>query len=204
MRHLVGKWFYTISFDPGRLYPQQVPDDRGGFQGPGHRVQPPCPKAFEALNSALYQDYRENLWSKSTWVIGEGTTFYSTDFLLDIPRSIEEAIRSAELKFTPNDIGRGHCLLESTEGSSDEQITDFVTEVTMIWWNKFYPISNLRLTHLRLDFTEAYSPDGTFLGDNVVRTLTNFSHGVPADLNILAADDTVATRLHGIIVARNA
>ena len=253
--HIVGKWFCISSFNPGRLYPQQVPDERGGFStADGHRVLPPNPKAFEALNSRLYHEYRQSLWSESTWVIGEGSPFYSTDFLLDIPATIYHDIRSVELKFTLRDLGlslgqsaddqgstyvidegpTGHTNYNETSNddannddannddannndannddadsqwnninSSAEDNTSLTTDLTTMWWDKFYAVSSLNLTHLRLDFTDAYGPEGNFLGDDLARTLVPFSHGIPANLEIIATDSDAEDRLRNIVVARN-
>ena len=200
---LFDKWFCTYSFDPGRLYPQQIPNEHGGFTESGTRVLPPCPKAFKALSSSLYRKYRENLWSKSTWVIGEGSAFYSTDFLNAIPDSIFNAIRSVELKFVSQGVGLENRVLEGAEDVSAHDIASFESEVSDIWWDKFTAVSNLHLDHLRLDFTEAYAPNGTYLGDAVTQLFQPFTYGVPANLEIVAADATIVANFRAIILAQN-
>ena len=136
-------------------------------------------------------------------MIGQGSPFYSTVFLNAIADSVSNAIRSAELRLLPQDFGSGNRAIEGAGDDSAHGIACLKSELSDIWWYKFTAISDLHLDHLHLDFTKAYSPDGTFLGNASVQIAQPFSRGVPANLEIVATDITVAENLRAIILARN-
>lgn len=60
-------------------------------------------------------------------------------------------------------------------------------------WNlSLVVLSDLKLNHLVLDLSEAYSLDGRFNGLRLARLASRFEHGIPARLEIVAPSSTIA------------
>ncbi len=72
----------------------------------------------------------------------------------------------------------------------------------MVWWEKFSYLADLRLDRAALEFTDAYSLDGRFLGVETASTLYTFSNGMP-ELTVLAPNEQMRKRIHDALVARN-
>jgi len=75
-------------------------------------------------------------------------------------------------------------------------------ELQMLWWEKFSYLANLRLDRATLDFTDAYSLDGRFIGVETASTLYTFGYGMP-ELTVLAPNEELRKRIHDAVVARN-
>lgn len=101
--------------------------------------------------------------------LGEGSPFYSTDYLNAIPDSVFNAISCVELKFVPQDVEPGNRAAECAEDGSAHDFICLESELSEIWWYKFTAISDLHRDRLHLDFTKTFSPDGTFLGNALVQ-----------------------------------
>lgn len=72
------------------------------------------------------------------------------------------------------------------------------------WQDKFDRVAMLNLRHLTLDFTEAYDPDGLYLGVYIVRRLIPFAHRMPADFRILAPDIWIERQIRDAFIVLNA
>lgn len=72
------------------------------------------------------------------------------------------------------------------------------------WQDKFDRIAMLSLKHLTLDFTEAYDPDGLYLGVYLVPRLIPFASGMPDDFRILAPDCWIEKQIRDAFLALNA
>ena len=75
-------------------------------------------------------------------------------------------------------------------------------ELGMLWWEKFSILASLYLEWATLDFTEAFSMDGRYMGVETARTLQPFSHGLPK-LDILAPTELLCQQIRDAIVAKN-
>ena len=73
----------------------------------------------------------------------------------------------------------------------------------MTWWQKFYAVAFLRLDYCILDFTEAYAPDGEYLGVQVARVLIPFCYGLPAECWIYAPTQDLADEIWDILIWNN-
>ncbi len=194
-----------VSFRPGKIFPQQDPTCYGYHCMYGRHYADPEPTVFLALPRVLYPRIREECWSGNTWVVGAGSPFYTVEFLKTIPESMRDMIRSVHITFTSEDLYgfEGMCLhgrirQEIEQSSKDGKVDNlevlerfrkesdsFETEVTQIWFDKFYALSCLSLKNLTIDMTKAHAPDGTFLGLEQVKLFPPFSDGMPR-LTILA------------------
>lgn len=72
------------------------------------------------------------------------------------------------------------------------------------WQDKFDRIAMLNLKHLTLDFTEAYDPDGLYLGVYLVPRLIPFASGMPDDFRILAPDCWIENQIRDAFLVLNA
>lgn len=75
-------------------------------------------------------------------------------------------------------------------------------DLPMLWWEKFPYLADLRLDRAILDFTNACSLEGRFLGVERASTLYRFSYGMP-ELTVLAPNEEMRKRIHDAIVGRN-
>lgn len=72
-----------------------------------------------------------------------------------------------------------------------------------IWHDKARTLFELKLERLTLDFSNAYGPDGEFLGLKFARKAPKFRYGIPRDLEIIAHSQTVAKGIEFVIRAIN-
>ena len=78
-----------------------------------------------------------------------------------------------------------------------------VRNLLAIWHQKARTLFELKLEHLTLDFSDAYAPDGGFLGLRFARGAPRFTYGIPQDLKIIAPSQTLAKGIDSVIRARN-
>lgn len=211
-----------VSFRPGQIFPQQSPTCYGYHCMYGRHYIDPKPNVFLALPKALYPKIREECWSENTWVVGQGPPFYTVEFLKTIPESMRDMITSVHITFTSEDLfGFEGMYLhqkvrQETERSSKNGEIDslevlerfrkesdsFETEVTQIWFDKFYPIAELSLERLTIDLTKAHAPDGTFLGLEQVKLFPPFLNGMPR-LTILAPTRSLEDDIWEVFASKN-
>ncbi len=119
-------------------------------------------------------------------------------------------MRSISVKFTTQDYldGQPEWYINEEKGLLHD-LEDWLAhcsranvELLMLWWDKFSYLANLRLDRATLDFTDAYSLDGRFLGVETASTLYTFGYGMP-ELTVLAPNEELRKRIHDAVVARN-
>ena len=216
--NMIVKDIIELSFHPGKIFPMWNPTCYGYHCLHGEHFQEPDPKILLALPAAVHPELRKRCWSGSTWMIGPGRG--TTDFLRNMDESLHDLIRYVHAKFTLDDVCLGPILHEnirseleyqSSTGEADsievlgrfKKMNDiFETQLGEIWHEKFDRISELDLTELTLDFTEAHAPDGTFIGLSEARLFEMFRHGLP-HLNIQAPTRTLERQLHDLFAQNN-
>ena len=72
------------------------------------------------------------------------------------------------------------------------------------WQDKFDRIAMLNLRQLKLDFTEAYDPSGSYLGVYIVRRLIPFAHGMPGEFKIVAPNSWLERQTREAFLMLNA
>lgn len=87
-------------------------------------------------------------------------------------------------------------LLDSLE-KHDEEIAAITRTMFDDWFWKFDRVSALNLHHLTLDFTNAFSVDGDFLGILLALGVQAFAYGAP-ELDILAPTDNSKKQIMSI------
>lgn len=193
---------------------------------------PSVANIFLALDQNLYHKYHKQYWSQNTWVIGKGSVHdtmrfmtekpynvLTTEFSRQMPNRAALKIQSAEMYFTKEDMRESiqkQMSLVTTErgtildkdlypvlGSSTLGCQAIKTELKQIWQDKFDRIAMLDLRHFTLNLTEAYGPDGEYLGIDAVLRLIPFVHGLPTDFQILAPSKALADEIRAIFEAMN-
>ena len=164
-------------------------------------------RVFEALNQQLFAKYQRIFFSENIWIIGQG--YCCVEFLDRMPLSTRQMIRKVEMAFTTQDyLETLRFYFEDTEESRDqlrprlffylEEDTGDVQnplkvlrsyqteclrgtrEMVSMWGERFEAVSFLNLDYFVLDLTDAYAPDGEYLGVYVARHLIPFTYGLPA------------------------
>lgn len=183
---------------------------------------------FLALDKQLYYKYSKIYWSENTWVIGHGPADETMRFMTLAPysNSIMEFskqkpneaamnIKRVELSLSKKDLSRPQTVrvdeIKATRSLTDSELpqsykTDhksFASTLLQIWQDKFDRIAFLDLEHLTLDFTEAYAPDGAFLGVAAVRRFMRFFYRIPGHFKVVAATKELEVELRRIFEELN-
>ena len=90
-------------------------------------------------------------------------------------------------------------LLENLE-NYDREIHTTCRELEDIWFWKFETITGLRLEKLTLDFTDAFSVEGNFLGLQAAMSFHYFTYGMP-ELEIIAPTKELQEQLEDLFAA---
>ena len=197
--------FYRYQLHPGKVFPQQEPSPDGYFFHKGKRYRAAKPPLFNSMSRRWYQKFLDIYWNGNVFVIGQGSGFYSTDFLHLLPDYLFFKIKRVELAFTIRDLDGGMYLahpLKSSRiqslGLDPAEVSRFNVDLQTEWFRKFLIISAMRLEELKLDFSEAYTIDGEFQGLNLARDLLRHFENKPARLIIAAPNRKLKKLLHSI------
>lgn len=147
--------------------------------------------------TGLPVDLLEPIQRGMVWVVDDGPPSVSTDLIYRMPTLQVWNILGVQLRFTLKDLSvEGGPLTTGVLTRADQGLEEaigrlsmngnLVTELVKIWREKYNQIAVLRLESLIVDLTEAYSPDGEFLGVDVARSLPRFTHGCPRNFMVLA------------------
>ncbi len=152
------------------------------FDAVQERVVPRVLMSSMQRLKSLPIDLLEPIQRGMVWVIDDGPPAVSTDLIYRMPTLQVWNILAVQLRFTLNDLSvEGRQLSPGiaigAEQGLDEAMArlnmngNLVTELIKVWQAKYDQIAWLQLESLTLDMTEAFSPDGAFLGVDVARTL---------------------------------
>jgi hypothetical protein len=188
---------------------------------------------FLALNRDLYRKQYKQYWSSNTWVIGKGSVNKTMLFMSERPYNIDITeysrhrpnkaalnIQYVKLCFSRNDAQGPEDWLQVLELTQDGTLTRISNPYSMLeafrtqckyfksvalrtWRDKFERVAVLNLRHLTLDLTEAYAPNGEFLGLEAVQWLIPFAHGIPDEFRILARTEALVNQIREIFDRKN-
>lgn len=92
-------------------------------------------------------------------------------------------------------------LLKNIE-DFDQDCQECSRELQDQWFWKFHLLAEMNLDHLVLDFRNAFSLMGEFLGVKVAREFRKFAHGLPR-LEIKAPSKRLEKKIYDIVVGQN-
>ena len=148
-------------------------------------------------------------WSRK---IPQGLLSYTMEFLQLLPDERYFDIRSLIISFSSQDSDESCGYypwyrpdkgpLENLDIYDDEHRSATIDQHNAWFW-KFSHITGLKLQNLILDFNEAYSIEGRFLGLETVAEFRRFEHGMPA-LTILAPTPELEQQIYEVFEAKNA
>lgn len=216
LQFAIGDEFLISAFFPQKLFPVQLPSSwKTRFAACDH-YQPPNLQALRALNQPQYTEYRDMFYSQNVWVIESGLASYALQFLMDISEENLARIKRIELAFTIQDHDCKKSLFpdilsKNAEFDSSLERLNCVRVkcdeeerlLVDIWWSKFNSISELDLTHLTLDYREAFNVYGEFIGVEFTNTLPLFERGIPEHLEILAPSRFLVDGIRNVFVRKN-
>ena len=113
--------------------------------------------------------------------------FYTTDFLRIIDDNSFRRIKHLEISFTIADC---------------EPAVYTQTQITTMWFDKFYQVSNLNFNSIVLDFTNTVNSNDDFLV-SAVKSFPTFQHGLPTSFKALASDQSLEDKLVDIFIRKN-
>lgn len=143
----------------------------------------------------------------------------TTEFSRQLPNDAALKIRRVEIRFTKDDLQRpsSRPLITRLNVGEEQKSVDsfqaleeyrseckiFALNIMQLWSDKFDRIAFLALEHLTIDFTEAYGPDGDFLGVDAVQGLLPFMYRMPVEFRILAPTKVLEKQIRTIFFAIN-
>ena len=212
-------YFYGALF-PGNIFPQQRPSPSGYFEHCSRLYCPPDRSALSAMNRSLYYKFRQVFWSQNNWVIGPGFFRDTVTWLRSVPADARKLIRKVEINFSIIDfewyLRRYRNALAKALGQepqSDkfdlptrEVVQVYDDQLTWQWTRKFQAILELELEELTLDFTDAVSLDGKFLGSDFARYDLwpwQFRYQFPRQLSIWAPNGDQRDEIYDLIRSHN-
>lgn len=174
---------YRLAFCPGLVFfPFQFSPSERTHEWKGQAYDVIRPELL-TLSKAIHSRWSERLWSENTFVIGAGYPNYFKRFMADrTARALCKRIRKVHLEFTLRDRHHGcppswksltpQDLRAGLNQVRDSQLDvgylptgpELVLDMQGVWSMKSLFVTSLSLTHLTLDFTDAYGHDGGFLG----------------------------------------
>jgi len=216
MFRMVENMVFEEAFGPKRVFPYE---------------DPAIMNIFLALDRRLYRMYSDIYWCQNTWVIGQGsvdkTMRFMTqrpydasikEFSLQIPHRLALGIKSVHIRLNKEDVPSSTDWLETTDSELDtplgledrliiqqyqNECEYFTCTAFRTWQDKFERLAVLNLRHLTLDLTEAYAPNGEYIGVGAVERFIPFVHGLPPDFSILAPTKTLVEEIRNIFDAMN-
>ncbi|KAL8829175.1 MAG: hypothetical protein Q9191_002169 [Dirinaria sp. TL-2023a] len=194
---------FTAVYVPGVIIPSQYPDFDGHDYFADIEFCAEKSMVLHDVHPRLYEKYKERYWTQNTWQIQYGDSSYTLDFLNLLPPEKYLQIQTVELAFSIDDSDLtdsyfyeyepGLNLIENIE-KYNEEIRIISRDLDDIWFWKFETICGLRLKKLTLDFTNAYSVEGEFLGLEVAQTFHSFTYEKP-ELTIIAPTEELEAKL---------
>ncbi|KAL8772403.1 MAG: hypothetical protein Q9209_002354 [Squamulea sp. 1 TL-2023] len=213
--------YFHLALVPGKVFPQQRANHpSGNFEHFSKLYRPADLSVFSAMNRSLYQRFRELFWSQNTWVIGPGTFSYTVAWLDRIPADAKKLIRNVEINFTIMDFeaylvwskdllakALGQEPLSDDFEPPDSHLVGLCDHGLQLDWSlKFRAITGLELDELTLDFMDAVSLDGSFIGSSFAENWLwrePFVHQFPRQLNIWAPNGDLRDEIYDIIRDQN-
>ena len=144
--------------------------------------------------------------NNSSQVPGIGSARFTVDVLEQLSAEDWHSIRSTRLILTLED---SELYWGETYNESDDLLRNlglFLAEgceaevhLLSTWSLKAQILFRLKLERLVLDVSEAFSPNGDFLGLKVARAVPQFHYGIPRHFEVIAPTQTLAKGVRRII-----
>ena len=163
---------------------------------------------FEALNRELYGKYWNISWSENTWFVETGKVDSTIKVLSNIPATVLHLVRKVELRYAIPGIesrdSLAHCffvldLMRYFQWESQR----ILPKIMRLWFENLKIRVTLRLDDLVLDLSQAYAPDGEYVGVSAIAGSPRFRHGLPANLQVLAPTQILVDRMRAILERKN-
>ena len=209
---IIAEDFFNYHLCPGKVFVSKRPSHDGVIFRNGRYYRAARPELFQAMDKRWYNKYLDILWSQNAFVIDDIKRVKA------IASHLLHRIRRVELEFTLRDeeFRLNHELCSTSNkilaNVSDTIInrwgspTDIDTyrlersipkiectrELRKKWHEKIRQIFIMNIEELRLDFSEAYGPDGLFLGWSLLHSFP--FHSGTKDTKILIKAPNRATK----------
>lgn len=186
-------------------------------------VDPKDLRHFGDLNSELYDRYHSLYYSENMWILADGPLDEIDEWFTKMYRSTLSAIKNVTIRWTRADFDETEWLklepdrfietqvdrggsegLNNIQALNDyaracQRISDYLKH---IWTEKLMILRELNLDLLVVDATDAYGPDGDYLGVEVYPLITWFESNLPCYLQVWAPDDELASQIYDHIMLR--
>ena len=200
---VIADCFFQACFGPRRVSPQ---------------YELFTSNVFEALNRELYDKYWNMFWSENTWVIGTEKADSTVKILSKIPAAVLHLVRKVELRYAFLGIesrdSLAHYFFDENGKERHHNVLDLMrcfqwesqriwSRTMRLWFENLKIIVTLRLDDLVLDLSQAYAPDGEYVGVSAIAGSPRFRNGLPANLQVLAPTQILVDRIRAILERKN-
>ncbi|KAL2045357.1 hypothetical protein ABVK25_012173 [Lepraria finkii] len=173
---------------------------------------------FEALNRELYGKYWNISWSENTWFVETGKVDSTIKVLSNIPATVLHLVRKVELRYAIPGIesrdSLAHYFFDENGKEQHHNVLDLMRyfqwesqrilpKIMRLWFENLKIRVTLRLDDLVLDLSQAYAPDGEYVGVSAIAGSPRFRHGLPANLQVLAPTQILVDRMRAILERKN-
>ncbi len=172
-------------------------------------------RVFQALNKRLLAKYRRIFYSQNTWIIGQGDYDDAVEFLDRIPPQLVRLIRKVKMAFKTHDFIHSslNAYFDPSQGNTSNVLEILLGYRTQCicnsdqlmknWIGKFWAVLFFRLESFVLDLSDAYAPDGTYLGLHIAWHMPRFAHGLPGSFTVGAPTRALAEEILNIFKRNN-
>ena len=225
IRNMIESSLWDVAFQPGKIFPRALRQIAWrNFARKVHQDEIsyhlPVPRLFP-LNKEMYAQMRTKYWSGNTWVIGYGSAGSTLVFLDHVPDPASTGLNiklHLELRLAMRDYSEAPWIYRDIGDSDPAKAGDILGILTLYqvmldncsnlsesnWGEKFRAIAVLQnLEELTINFTDAFSPDGEFLGVKSARNFRRFRHGLPPVFKIIAPTEDLKQELYRIFRNNN-
>ena len=178
---------------------------------------------FSALNSELYNRYHSLYYSENMWILADGPLERIDECFGEMFYSTMSAIKNVTIRWTRAEVDEAAWLeLEpdrfietqldkgGPEGLNNIQaLSDYIgarqhisDELKYIWTDKLMILGALNVDLLVVDATDAYGPNGDYLGVKAHPFSPWFDNNLPHHLEVWAPDEELASQIYDRIMPR--
>ena len=189
---------FDLAFCPGFVFPHRQ-NNQGFYDWNGKHYKTARPQLL-CISKAIHKKYQTRIFSENVVVMAPGRVHRTLALVGLTSEGRPPVIRRAYVIFSNKDWSRVWAeIVESQAAFPPEQYTNPYAKLVGRRIAKYESMMKLPLAELTLDFTECYGPHNRWLGEILAMWIHQRVPTAPADLRIIAPDDTKRHCIYAIL-----
>ncbi len=185
-----------LVFCPGFIFPHRQ-NNQGFHDWKGKRYKTARPQLL-CISKAIHKKYQTRIFSENVVVMAPGRAHRTLELFGLRSEGAPLVIRRAYVMFSNKDSNEVWAEIVDSQEEFTRPTNAYATLVCR-WIAKYESIIELPLAELTLDFTECYGAHNCWLGELLARWIHRLAPTAPADLRIIAPDDTKRRCIYAIL-----